>query len=128
MEELLKTLVSLLENGETDNVNVKIEEDKDGNITLKYNAPKKSKLVTKIQTEFDEMDDDIFQEAAEKFKALDFESFKVLAAFEDKNIDEKKLSTAFKGFKHCVKEIVEGRIKILSDETNRLFTKYLDKK
>lgn len=130
MEELLKAFMELLETGEVSskNVNVKIDQDADGNITLKYEAPKKSKLVAKIKAEIAEIDEDIFTETIAKFRKADPAKFAVMASMEDKHPDEKSLAAAYDVFKRCLIEVVEARVKRLSTETNRLFCKYLDTK
>lgn len=128
MEEILKTLVELLGTGKVSskNVNVKIDQDEEGNIILKYEAPKKSKLVGKIQAEIAEIDEDIFQEAAKKLQKIDPRKFEVMASIEDGRPDEKNLAAAYEVFKRCITEVVEAKVKKLTTETNRLFCKYLD--
>lgn len=130
MEELFNALVELFQSGKVTNKfeNLKIEEDENGNITVHCEAPKKSKVIEDIKAELDEMDDDIFEESAKALRHGHPEVYKVLETLDDERPNVEAIKRAYPIFKQCVAEIVEGRIKALTGEVNRLFTKYLDKK
>ena len=74
------------------------------------------------------MDDDIFAEAAKTLHKAHPEVYKVLETLDDKNPDVAAVRRAYGIFKQVVAEIVEKKIKALTAEVNRLFSKYLDKK
>lgn len=130
MEELFNALVELFQSGKVTNKfeNLKIEEDENGNITVYCEAPKKSKVIEEIKAELDEMDDDIFKESALALRQAHPEVYKVLETLDDERPDVEAIKRAYPIFKQCVAELVESRIKALTGEVNRLFTKYLDKK
>ena len=130
MEELFNALAELFLNGEVKSKfeNVKIEEDADGNIVAHFVKPQKSKEIEAIKAELDEMDDDIFSEAAKTLHKAHPEVYKVLETLDDKNPDVTAIRRAYGIFKQIVAEIVEKKIKALTAEVNRLFSKYLDKK
>lgn len=130
MEELLNALTEFLLNEKLESKfeNVKIEEDADGNIVAHFVKPQKSKEIEAIKAELDEMDDDIFAEAAKTLYKAHPEVYKVLETLDDKNPDVTAIRRAYGIFKQIVAEIVEKKIKALTAEVNRLFSKYLDKK
>ena len=130
MEELFNAVAELFLNGEVKSKfeNVKIEEDAEGNIVAHFVKPQKSKEIEAIKAELDEMDDDIFAEAAKTLSKAHPEVYKVLETLDDKNPDVTAIRRAYGIFKQIVAEIVEKKIKALTAEVNRLFSKYLDKK
>jgi archaellum component FlaC len=130
MEELFNAVAELFLNGEVKSKfeNVKIEEDADGNIVARFVKPQKSKEIEAIKAELEEMDDDIFAEAAKTLHTAHPEVYKVLETLDDKNPDVAAVRRAYGIFKQVVAEIVEKKIKALTAEVNRLFSKYLDKK
>lgn len=130
MEELFNAVAELFLNGEVKSKfeNVKIEEDADGNIVARFVKPQKSKEIEAIKAELKEMDDDIFAEAAKTLHTAHPEVYKVLETLDDSNPDVAAVRRAYGIFKQVVAEIVEKKIKALTAEVNRLFSKYLDKK
>ena len=74
------------------------------------------------------MDDDIFKEAASLLLQGHTEVYKVLETLDDDKQDVPAIKRAYSVFRQCVAEVVEGKIKSMTAEVNRLFTKYLDKK
>ena len=130
MEELFNAVAELFLNGEVKSKfeNVKIEEDADGNIVARFVKPQKSKEIEAIKAELKEMDDDIFAEAAKTLHTAHPEVYKVLETLDDNNPDVAAVRRAYGIFKQVVAEIVEKKIKALTAEVNRLFSKYLDKK
>ena len=79
-------------------------------------------------TELDDMDDEVFTDAARKLRKGHPEVYKVLETLDDERPDVEAIKRAYPIFKQCVAEVVEGKIRTLTDEVNRLFNKYLDKK
>lgn len=130
MEEFFKLLLDILQSGDADAKfeNVKIEEDENGNIHAWAEKAKPNKEIAAIKAELDEMDDDIFKEAASLLLQGHPEVYKVLETLDDDKQDVPAIKRAYSVFKQCVAEVVEGKIKTLTAEVNRLFTKYLDKK
>ena len=130
MEELFNALVELFQSGKVSSKfeNLKIEEDENGNVTVRCEAPKKSKIIEDIKAELDEMDDDVFTDAATKLRKGHPEVYKVLETLDDERPDVEAVKRAYPIFKQCVAEVVESKIRTLTDEVNRLFNKYLDKK
>ena len=130
MEELFNALVELFQSGKVSSKfeNLKIEEDENGNVTVHCEAPKKSKVIEDIKAELDEMDDDVFTNAAKKLRKGHPEVYKVLETLDDERPDVEAVKRAYPIFKQCVAEVVESKIRTLTDEVNRLFNKYLDKK
>lgn len=130
MEELFNALVELFQSGKVSSKfeNLKIEEDENGNVTVRCEAPKKSKVIEDIKAELDEMDDDVFTNAANKLRKGHPEVYKVLETLDDERPDVEAIKRAYPIFKQCVAEVVESKIRTLTDEVNRLFNKYLDKK
>lgn len=128
MEEILNVLMKLLKEGDVkvNDLNVKVERDANGDITLRYSAPKQNKLVEQIKADINGIDEDIFNEAAKKLQATNKAAFEVMASIEDGKADVAHLRDAYEVFKRCVVEVVEGRVKLLTNEVNRLFSKYLD--
>ncbi len=127
MNELVKLLSELLSTGTVSakGLNVKVTDDGNGNITIKYNSPKNNPAVKQIRAELDAMDDDIFTESAELLMKTDKSAYTTMANIETTtNIPE--LQHAYKIFKGCVTTVVENRVKSLTTEVNRLFGKYLD--
>ena len=130
MEELFNALVELFQSGKVNSkfTNLKIEEDENGNVTVRYEAPQKSKYIEEVKAELDDMDDDVFIDAARKLRKGHPEVYKVLETLDDERPDVEAIKRAYPIFKQCVAEIVESKIRTLTDEVNRLFNKYLDKK
>lgn len=130
MEELFNVLLELFQSGKVTSKfdNLKIEEDENGNVHAWVEANKPNKDIEAIKAELDEMDDDIFKEAALVLRQGHPEVYKVLETLDDECPDVAAIKRAFPVFKQCVAEVVEGKIKTLTAEVNRLFTKYLDKK
>ena len=130
MEEFFKLLLDILQSGDADTKfeNVKIEEDENGNIHAWAEKAKPNKEIEAIKAELDEMDDDIFKDAALLLRQGHPEVYKVLETLDDDKQDVPAIKRAYSVFRHCVAEVVEGKIKTLTAEVNRLFTKYLDKK
>ena len=130
MEELFNALVELFQSGKVSSKfeNLKIEEDENGNVTVRCEAPKKSKVIEDIKAELDEMDDDVSTNAANKLRKGHPEVYKVLETLDDERPDVEAVKRAYPIFKQCVAEVVESKIRTLTDEVNRLFNKYLDKK
>lgn len=130
MEELFNVLLELFQSGKVTSKfdNLKIEEDENGNVHAWVEASKPNKDIEAIKAELDEMDDDIFKEAALVLRQGHPEVYKVLETLDDECPDVAAIKRAFPVFKQCVAEVVEGKIKTLTAEVNRLFTKYLDKK
>lgn len=130
MEEFFKLLLDILQSGDADTKfeNVKIEEDENGNIHAWAEKAKPNKEIEAIKAELDEMDDDIFKEAGSLLLQGHPEVYKVLETLDDDKQDVPAIKRAYSVFKQCVAEVVEGKIKTLTAEVNRLFTKYLDKK
>lgn len=130
MRELLNALTELLISGkvQTNFENVEIVEDENGDIVARLAKPKKNEEIEAIKAELDEMDDDIFKEAAKTLHKDHPEVYKVLETLDDEKQDVPAVRRAYGIFKQVVAEIVEKRIKTLTAEVNRLFTKYLDKK
>ena len=130
MEELFNALVELFQSGKVNSkfTNLKIEEDENGNVTVHCKAPQKSKYIEEVKAELDDMDDDVFTDAARKLHKGHPEVYKVLETLDDERPDVEAIKRAYPIFKQCVAEVVEGKIRTLTDEVNRLFNKYLDKK
>ena len=130
MEELFNALVELFQSGKVNSkfTNLKIEEDENGNVTVRCEAPKKSKYIEEVKAELDDMDDAVFTDAARKLRKGHPEVYKVLETLDDERPDVEAIKRAYPIFKQCVAEVVEGKIRTLTDEVNRLFNKYLDKK
>ena len=70
MEELFNALVELFQSGKVNSkfTNLKIEEDENGNVTVRCEAPQKSKYIEEVKVELDDMDDDVFTDAARKLR------------------------------------------------------------
>jgi len=130
MEELFNALLELFQSGKVSSKfeNLKIEEDENGNVTVRCEAPKKSKVIEDIKAELDDMDDDIFNSAATVLRQGHPEVYKVLETLDDERPDVEAIQRAYPIFKQCVAEVVESKIRALTGEVNRLFNKYLDKK
>ena len=130
MEELFNALVELFQSGKVSSKfeNLKIEEDENGNVHAWVEAPKPNEDIVAIKKELDEMDDDIFKDAALLLRQGHTEVYKVLETLDDDEQDVPAIKRAYNVFKQCVAEVVEGKIKCMTAEVNRLFTKYLDKK
>ena len=130
MEELFNALVELFQSGKVNSkfTNLKIEEDENGNVTVRCEAPQKSKYIEEVKAELDAMDDDVFTDAARKLRKGHPEIYKVLETLDDERPDVEAIKRAYPIFKQCVAEVVESKIRNLTDEVNRLFNKYLDKK
>ena len=130
MEEFFKLLLDILQSGDADAKfeNVKIEEDENGNVHAWVEAPKPNEDIVAIKAELDEMDDDIFKDAALLLRQGHPEVYKVLETLDDDKQDVPAIKRAYSVFRQCVAEVVEGKIKSMTAEVNRLFTKYLDKK
>ena len=130
MEELFNALVELFQSGKVNSkfTNLKIEEDENGNVTVRCEASQKSKYIEEVKAELDDMDDDVFIDAARKLRKGHPEVYKVLETLDDERPDVEAIKRAYPIFKQCVAEVVESKIRTLTDEVNRLFNKYLDKK
>ncbi len=122
MEELINALYELIEGGKLSNVNVKMTEDKDGNVVLTYSKPDGE--LEKIKKEINDMDDEIFEEASAELRSTDLKSFEILSHINTSN--SKTILPAYNAFKKCVTKVVNRKIKALSEEVNRLYS-YISK-
>ena len=96
------------------------------NVTIKYTNPKNSKIVRKIKSEIENIDDDIFTRAVEMFMKADKESYNIMANLENIK-DIPALEKAYKVFQSCVSDAAQEEIKKLTDRVNYLFNKYCSK-
>ena len=128
MNDIFGILAQLLNGEVIKNLpqNVTIREDKDGNVTIKYSNPKNSKIVKKIKSEIENIDDDIFTRAVEIFMKADKESYNIMANLENIK-DIPALEKAYKVFQSCVSDAAQEEIKKLTDRVNYLFNKYCSK-
>lgn len=123
MEKLFENLVALFAD---ENVNdVKIDKDEEGNTIILISKKKDNTELQKIRQEIEDLDDEIFEAAAEKLKISNPTAFKVMMTLEEKNPNMDNIKVAYKIFKAVVKEVVEQSIKEHTEEVNRLFNKYL---
>lgn len=126
MNELVNILSELINNGTvTENVNVKVIDDGNGNITIKYTSPKNNPVIKDIKKELEEIDDDIFTQAAEYFMNKDRKSYEIMANIETAT-DIEALQSAYDVFKDCVTTVVNDKIDSLEKEITRLEDKYLN--
>lgn len=124
MEKLFENLVALFAD---ENVNdVKIDKDEEGNTIILISKKKDNTELQKIRQEIEDLDDEIFETAAEKLKTSNPTAFKVMMTLEEKNPNMDNIKVAYKIFKAVVKEVVEQSIKEHTEEVNRLFNKYLN--
>jgi hypothetical protein len=124
MEKLFENLVALFAD---ENVNdVKIDKDEEGNTVILISKKKDNTELQKIRQEIEDLDDEIFEAAAEKLKTSNPTAFKVMMTLEEKNPNMDNIKVAYKIFKAVVKEVVEQHIKEHTEEVNRLFNKYLN--
>jgi polyhydroxyalkanoate synthesis regulator phasin len=128
MNELIKILSELINSGKvTENLNVKVVDDGEGNITIKYTSPKNTPVVRDIKEKLQDMDDDIFTQSAEYLMEKDRKSYEVMANLET-TTDFKALEDAYNVFKECVHDVVNDKIASLEKEISRLEEKYLIEK
>jgi hypothetical protein len=127
MTDLTQLLSELLSFSGLDNVDIKVVDDGEGNITIKYNSPKNNPVVEQIKKELEAIEDDIFVESSEIFIKQHKDAYEIMADI-DRTTDIEALKQAYQIFKTCVKEVVENKVKSLTAEVNRLFNKYLDTK
>lgn len=126
MEKLIENLINVFGNADVNDI--KVNQDKDGNTTIFISKKKDNTKLQKIRQEIEDLDDNIFEEAAARLKKSNPAAFKVMMTIEEENPEMKSILVAYKIFKAIVKEVVEQKIKEYTEEVNRLFNKYLDNK
>ena len=126
MEKLIENLINVFGNADVNDI--KVNQDKDGNTTIFISKKKDNTKLQKIRQEIEDLDDNIFEEAAARLKKSNPAAFEVMSTLEEENPEMKSILVAYKIFKAIVKEVVEQKIKEYTEEVNRLFNKYLDNK
>ena len=124
MEKLLENLTALF--ADMDLNDIKIDKDEDENVIIYFTKKKRNTELQKIRKEIEDLDDEIFEEAAKKLKESNPTAFEVMKTLEDAEPNMDNIRVAYTIFKAIVKEVVEQKIREYTDEVNRLFNKYLN--
>jgi len=107
MDELLNELFEAVLNPKN---NVEVKKDDNGDLIIRISKPKENSEIKQIRQEIEDMDDDVFEEAATLLKKVCPSDFEVLQTLENKYPNVNNIKNSYKVFQSCVDKVLNSKI------------------